>query len=411
MPSPLLPAGLLRLCGLAHEACDRHPFLPPLAADTSISMFVLSISQVLKGQLLTFLTIFLMILSSIVFCLITIFPDHPAVGMPPQAPQMGHPFLGAYSLLMAGLTGEPLDLNLHPEFLEPLGGWQKLNLAVFVCLYIFYIFFALILLLNLLIALLIATFRETQEDATLQGRIAFAHTVIRSELVCDFFNMNTWAGEADGGKHYHLFRNVAHDDDGELPSGHTDQNVFTKMTLPTRTASGVLTSPPSDASAALAKASLEVRELRSGLRSEIERAITAQVKPGIRGEVSKVVAELRTELGSQLGNATKKLKEEVGSTSALVTAKVGETAVQMAGLPAEIKAELRAELAVQMAGLPAEIKAEMRAEMSDTVQSIRQDMTLLKSELIDALGEMRTSQQAASPLSAATASKAPRLGL
>ena len=30
---------------------------------------------------------------------------------------------------MAGFTGEPLDLNLHPDFLSPLGPWQKVCAA------------------------------------------------------------------------------------------------------------------------------------------------------------------------------------------------------------------------------------------------------------------------------------------
>ena len=60
------------------------------------------------------------------------------------------------------------------RYLQPLGPFQKLNLGCFFGLYILYIFLSLILLLNLLIALLGHSFSKTQEDATLQGRMAFA---------------------------------------------------------------------------------------------------------------------------------------------------------------------------------------------------------------------------------------------
>ena len=76
------------------------------------------------------------------------------------------------------MLGEPVHLNLSPDYLAPLGAYQKVNMAAFLTIYTLYVFLSLILLLNLLIALLGSSFHKTQQDSTLQGRIAFANTVL-----------------------------------------------------------------------------------------------------------------------------------------------------------------------------------------------------------------------------------------
>ena len=109
---------------------------------------------------------------------------------------------------------------------EPLG-LQKLNLAACFVIYVIYIFVSLILLLNLLIALLGSTFAKTQDEARLQGRMAFARIVLRLELVAEICGIDTHAGEMDdAGGHVHSFRDVARDVNGELPPDHVDENVF-----------------------------------------------------------------------------------------------------------------------------------------------------------------------------------------
>ena len=84
-------------------------------------------------------------------------------------------------------------------------------------MYIIYIFLSLILLLNLLIALLGNTFRKTQEDAALHGRIALAQMVLRLEIFAEVFGINTSAGELDAisGKFVHQFRSVVRNEEGE----------------------------------------------------------------------------------------------------------------------------------------------------------------------------------------------------
>ena len=199
----------------------------------SLSIFVLSIRKVVRGEFLTFMSIFLVFLAAATFTMITIFPQHPAAGPLPQAPDFGHWGAAIYAILMVGFTGEPLDLNLDLEYFAPLGYWQKVCLAAVGVVYVLFIFASLILLLNLLIALLGSSFSETSEKATLQGRVAFATVVLRLELVAHFLGINTFAGEPseDGsGVFVHKFRSVVRDPSGELPRHDTqDENVFDKV--------------------------------------------------------------------------------------------------------------------------------------------------------------------------------------
>lgn len=96
---------------------------------TNLSILVLSIRQVLQGQLLVFMTLFLIFIGTFVVTMLTIYPDHHARGKLPQAHEFVHWFSATHALIMAGFTGEPLDLNLHPDFLNPLGPWQKVCTA------------------------------------------------------------------------------------------------------------------------------------------------------------------------------------------------------------------------------------------------------------------------------------------
>jgi len=192
----------------------------------SLSVFVLAVKQVLRGELMVFMCIFLMFICAFIFTMVTIYPDHPSAGPLPQAPELMHWFTAANAILLSGFTGEPLDINLHPDYIAPLGPFQKLNLSVFYSVYIVYIFLSLILLLNLLIALLGSTFSKTQAESSLQGRLAFARIVLRLELVADALHINTRAGEQDGDKFVHNFRDTVPDEYGELTRDHKSEYVF-----------------------------------------------------------------------------------------------------------------------------------------------------------------------------------------
>ena len=97
----------------------------------------------LCGELLIFMFIFMLFISAFVFTLIAIYPNHPAAGPLPQSYDFIHPFLAANAILMAGMTGDTLELNMHPDFLSPLGSWQKVNLFVFFVIYLLYVFLSL----------------------------------------------------------------------------------------------------------------------------------------------------------------------------------------------------------------------------------------------------------------------------
>ena len=193
---------------------------------TQLSILVISVRQVLRGELVLFMTLFMIFISTFIVTMLTVYPDHRAQGSLPQAPSFIHPFSATHAIMMAGFTGEPLELNMHPDFLNPLGLWQKVGMVVFFTVYVLYIFLSLILLLNLLIALLGSTFKKTQDQATLQGRMSFARIVLRLELAAEMFNIDTHAGEADGDNHVHKFRSIVRDPDGELPRYYPDENVF-----------------------------------------------------------------------------------------------------------------------------------------------------------------------------------------
>ena len=199
---------------------------------TRLYVLVLSIRQVLSGDLLIFMSLFVIFIGTFVTTLITIYPDHKMRGELPQAEEFMHPFAAVHAILMAGFTGEPLDFNLHPDFLAPLGAWQKLNLCVFFLVYVLYIFLSLILLLNLLIALLGSTFQKTQNDSVLHGRMAFARNVLRLERIAEVWGIVTHAGDPDGEdpdgepRYVHNFRDVKMDESAELPRDWKSENVF-----------------------------------------------------------------------------------------------------------------------------------------------------------------------------------------
>lgn len=234
-------------------------------SSTSLSILLLSVQQVLAGELFVFMAIFLFFLGVFVIVLVAIYPDHPSRGALPQAPSFINGFTATHDILIAGFTGEPIDFNLHPDFLYPLGGWQQVNLVVFYLIYLLYIFLSLILLLNLLIALLGTTFRRTQDEATLHGRTSFARLMLRNELVAVMLGIGTSAGErTDDGRYVHSFRSKVVDRNGELMSDYKDENVFDPVP------DEVIIEPPASSPptpSRVMKAGARPRKARSGSRT------------------------------------------------------------------------------------------------------------------------------------------------
>jgi len=366
--------------------------------------------------------------------MIIVYPDHTKMSHIPQAPNMYHWFTAAYVIIMAGLTGEPMEMKLRPQFLEPLGSWQKLNLAIFFTLYVMYVFFALILLLNLLIALLGSTFSKTQEDATLQGRIAFAHVVNRLELVGDFFGTDTHAGEADGtgtsDNTVFLFRDLTHDVEGELPSDHIDDNVFDAVPSVEPPAESMqeprLTNAIAAAAAATEAMTAGAGEEQSSTAEEFKAELTAALQT--EAEMNAVLkeelsvawrADLKAELGTAMALipdlkadviAGKKAAAEAGAAATAVAERTATEVAAMSTRLASVESEMKAELVKGAAGmrqevaaLRAEISAEIRAQMKVEAESgqasgpsgaeIAPALAELKGEIVREIGEMLSKLQ------------------
>jgi hypothetical protein len=307
---------------------------------TSLSIFVLSVRHVLRGELLVFMNIFLVFIGAFVFTMLVIFPEDPSegAGKLPQTPQFTHWFPATHAILMSGFTGEPLELELDPMLFGPLGVWQKLNLGAFLSIYVIYIFLSLILLLNLLIALLGSTFSKTREGATLQGRLAFAKVILRLELVADFFGVETHVGEFENGKHDWVwsFRSVVRDRDGELSRFYTDENVFDPAPEAKQAAAANGALRESVASAAdltevkeaLASVKTQLGQLAATIASsKAVDGAESEVGGGhhraaARGADEKSYAELRTAMSSmhaEMSSSVTQLKQLINTSARMPT--------------------------------------------------------------------------------------------
>lgn len=67
--------------------------------------------------------------------MVTIFPEHSARAKLPFSDSFIHWLPAAHAIVVAGFTGEPINLNLHPDFIAPLGVWQKVNVFAFLAIY------------------------------------------------------------------------------------------------------------------------------------------------------------------------------------------------------------------------------------------------------------------------------------
>ena len=191
-----------------------------------LSVFVLSVRSVLGGELLIFMSIFLVCMAAFGFTMFTIYPEHDATSDLPQVPEFATWWQASEAIIMLGFTGSGFDIQPNPKGLAELGTWQALDLGIFMFLYMGYIFFSIILLLNMLIALLGDTFSKTQDESILQGRIAYAQCVLRLELIAASWGLDTHAGEKAADKYVHNFRDTELNPDGEVPKGQTSEDIF-----------------------------------------------------------------------------------------------------------------------------------------------------------------------------------------
>jgi len=267
---------------------------------TSLSVFLLSVRQVLRGPLIVFMNLFLVFMATFVLTMITIYPDHHARGKLPQAPELLDWVTASYAIIMAGFTGEPLDLNLQPDFIRPLGTWQIINIVFFILVYMLYTFLSLILLLNLLIALLATTFAQTQAEATLQGRMAFARITLRLELLADVFGIDTWSGEAlDGDRHVHAFREVIRDQEGERARYAIGEDIFDAR--PAK--DGASATEPSAATVeVLERLKDDVQELKADLTGVVKALKQLAATPARAPPVERPVERKAVGVGSAIAS-------------------------------------------------------------------------------------------------------------
>ena len=114
-----------------------------------LSVFVLSVRSVLGGELLIFMSIFLVCMAAFGFTMFTIYPEHDATSDLPQVPEFATWWQASEAIIMLGFTGSGFDIQPNPKGLAELGTWQALDLGIFMFLYMGYIFFSIILLLNM----------------------------------------------------------------------------------------------------------------------------------------------------------------------------------------------------------------------------------------------------------------------
>jgi len=101
-----------------------------------------------------------------------------------------------WAIAELALVGEPIGVNwdvyFTSEFTDNEGSAAYINTVFFVGAYVLYIVVALILLLNLLIAMMGDTYKNTQDNSTLEWRFGFARLVLRLELQCLFAGARGW---------------------------------------------------------------------------------------------------------------------------------------------------------------------------------------------------------------------------
>ena len=265
---------LLMGCGFAIQALaliDKATMPVP-----GFSTLLLSVKSTLRGELLTFMALFLIYLIIYWWTLFLVYPRHESTPIVPQAIEFGAWWSSLEAMVLLSFVGQPLDIEYNPEAWARLGTWQGIGMGgehpegtrsllrpdtyiisfcslcllmcmplshdsdcnhlrasshsphpAFSAIYFFYMFFSVVLLLNLLIAMLSEAFAQTQQESILQGRIAFARCILRLELIADVIGLETRAGTlGTSGRYVHEFRELRNSPDDELKPDAPDENIF-----------------------------------------------------------------------------------------------------------------------------------------------------------------------------------------
>jgi len=206
-------------------------------------------------QIYPFLSLLFAVMFSYIVVLYTALPFRFGFDEPmSQADGLQNPGKMLYDLVMVGLIGEPLNLELFEDVNgtsyfnwpttnggfagtlqdaytdNPLDQYKIANLAVFIFVYLLYVLTVLILMMNLLIALMGSTYAETVANSTLEHRVDFARLVLKLELEAASFvellDLDLHAGKADvaskrgeAKRYHHIFRSVEDNEEGYGTSG------------------------------------------------------------------------------------------------------------------------------------------------------------------------------------------------
>ena len=188
----------------------------------SLHVLLLSIFNMLRDDVATYLVAYAWTLVVFFFALWTLYP-RAGEDLFPVAEQFNSPISAIQAIIQLSLIGEPFQI--YSSMLVPLSkhmSWtMTLSLGLWILLYLFFIIMTLILLVNLLIAMLTHTFETVREEATLQSRLSFAQCIIKQELVAESWGMATQVGEIKpDGRYVFTFRSVLHDRDDESEDGY-----------------------------------------------------------------------------------------------------------------------------------------------------------------------------------------------
>jgi hypothetical protein len=200
-----------------------------------IHIFLLSVVEILRNDLLIFLNVFGAITVAFFFAMFFLYPRSGASQLL-IIEQFNKPISAMINLLELALVGANADIDVDAIF-DPLStNWMaRINLIVFVASYVIYTLISLILLMNLLIAMLSSTFEKVQEESTLSYRISFARCVLKYEITARRCGSDIFAGTRTAqGDYVYEFRSIAKNAEGLTQGGgggdpfHEDEDEASK---------------------------------------------------------------------------------------------------------------------------------------------------------------------------------------
>lgn len=92
-------------------------------------LLLLQVRSILRGELLIFMSIFLVCMGAVGFTMYTLYPEHAATDDLPQVPEFGTWWMAVEAILLLGFTGQSFDFQANPKAISELGAFQKVRLV------------------------------------------------------------------------------------------------------------------------------------------------------------------------------------------------------------------------------------------------------------------------------------------